>query len=99
MREEFRGPQGGQGFRRSPGTVFSKLGEAVGGLASYWGAATPSQMTYLRHAEARLEEVLDMVNDTLSSDYAEFRRVAEALDLEVMKEVEALSMDWRPEGR
>jgi photosystem II stability/assembly factor-like uncharacterized protein len=97
LRVEFRGEQGGQGFRNTPGTVFGKLGEAIGGLASYWGAPTPSQMVYLQQAEAKLEEVLVLVNEALTADFAEFRRVAMALELEIMKEVEALSIDWRPE--
>ena len=98
IREEFRGPQGGQGFRNTPGTVFGKLGEAIGGLASYWGTPTPSQMTYLRHAEARLEEVLTLVNEAIAGDFVEFKAMAMALDLEVMEDVEVLSIDWRPEG-
>jgi hypothetical protein len=43
-----------------------------------------------------LAEVLVLVNDALTVDYAEFKRAAEALHLEVMKEVNALSIDWRP---
>ncbi|UCD24747.1 MAG: hypothetical protein JSW51_02180 [Gemmatimonadota bacterium] len=95
VREEFSGPQDVQGFMNTPNTVFSKLGEAFG-LTSYWGAPTPSQMTYLRHGEARLQEALVLVNDVLDA-YADLRRQAEDMDLDVMKEVESLSIDWRPE--
>jgi photosystem II stability/assembly factor-like uncharacterized protein len=94
--EEFTGPQDVQGFMQSPNTVFSKMGEAIGGLASYWGAPTPSQMTYLEHAEARLQEALVQVNQVLA-EYADFQRQAAALNLTVVKEVESLSIDWRPE--
>jgi photosystem II stability/assembly factor-like uncharacterized protein len=95
VREEFNGPQDVQGFIQTPNSVFNKLGEAFG-LASYWGAPTPSQLTYLRHGEARLEEALVQVNEALV-DYAEFQRQAAALNLAVTKELEPLSIDWMPE--
>jgi hypothetical protein len=96
LREEFTGPSDIQGFIQTPNTVMSKLDDAVWALASYWGAPTPSQMLYLQHAEARLQEVLDRVNQLLDADYAEFRRRAGALNLTVIKEVESLSIDWKP---
>ncbi len=96
LREEFDGPSDIQGFIQTPNTVMSKLGEAIGGLSSYWGAPTPSQMVYLQHAETRLREVLERVNQAIDDDYAEFRRRAGALELSVMKEVEAISIDWQP---
>ncbi|UCG88893.1 MAG: hypothetical protein JSW71_10290, partial [Gemmatimonadota bacterium] len=95
VREEFTGPQDVQGFVRTPNSVFSKLGEASG-LASYWGAPTPSQTMYLRHGEARLEEALVQVNDALSA-YADFQRQAQAMNLKVMKDVATLSVNWMPE--
>ncbi len=95
VREEFRGPQDVQGFMNTPNTVFSKLGEAFA-LSSYWGAPTPSQMMYLRHGEARLQEALVQVNDALNA-YVEFQRQAAAMNLNVMKDVETLSIDWMPE--
>jgi photosystem II stability/assembly factor-like uncharacterized protein len=95
VREEFNGPQDVQGFIQTPNSVFNKLGEAFG-LASYWGAPTPSQLTYLRHGEARLEEALVQVNEALV-DYAEFQRQAAALNLAVTKELGPLSIDWMPE--
>jgi photosystem II stability/assembly factor-like uncharacterized protein len=97
IREEFRGKEGLQGFVNNPNTVNAKLSEAIGGLASYWGAPTPSHMIYLQHAETRLQQALDLVNQALDEDYGQFRRNAEALNLTVIKEVEPLSMDWRPE--
>jgi hypothetical protein len=95
VREEFTGPQNVQGFMNSPNTVFNKLGEAFG-LTSYWGAPTPSQLMYLRHGEARLREALVQVNDALDA-YADLQQQAESMNLNVMKEVETLSIDWRPE--
>ena len=53
-------------------------------------------MMYLRHGEARLQEALVQVNDALNA-YAEFQRQAAAMNLNVMKEVERLSIDWMPE--
>ncbi|MEJ2237023.1 MAG: hypothetical protein P8X82_01890, partial [Gemmatimonadales bacterium] len=96
VREEFTGPQDLQGFVQTPNTVLSKLGDAIGGLASYWGAATPSQMTYLQHAETRLQHAIDQVNQVLA-EFAEFRNQASDLNLTVIKEVESLTIDWRPE--
>ncbi len=95
VREEFSGPENLQGFVQTPNTVFSKLGDAIGGLASYWGAATPSQMTHLQHAETRLQEALEQVNQVLA-DYAEFKRQADALNLAPVKDLEPLSIDWTP---
>jgi hypothetical protein len=79
----------------SPNTVFNKLGEAYG-LSSHWGAPTPSQMMYLQHGEARLREALVQVNDALDA-YADLQRQAEGMNLNVMKDVETLSIEWRPE--
>jgi hypothetical protein len=95
VREEFRGPEDVQGFINTPNTVFSKLGEAFG-LTSYWGAPTPAQMMHLENGEARLAEALLLVNESLD-EYAGFRARAMALDLNVTKDLETLSIDWVPE--
>jgi len=69
----------------------------VGGLGSYSDAPTPSQMTYLQQAETCLQEALDQVNQVLS-EYSEFKNQAMALNPALMKNVEPLSINRRPEA-
>ncbi|NIM49497.1 MAG: hypothetical protein GTN62_04945 [Gemmatimonadales bacterium] len=99
VEEDFIGPQDIQGFTGDPNAVLSKIGLAMGQLASsQWEAPTPAHMIFLRQAEHRLQEALPAVNTALTEDVAAFRRAVVAAGVEVFPAVEGMTMDWRKEN-
>jgi hypothetical protein len=89
-------PERVQGIARSPNTVSAKLGSVLRSLSSSWDAPTPTQMTYLRQAEATLENALKDFNRVFSEEVAAYKTRVEAAKLSPFPSTEQLRSDWKP---
>jgi NACalpha-BTF3-like transcription factor len=89
-------PERVQGMARSPNTVSAKLGSVLRSLSSSWDAPTPTQLTYLRQAEATLENALKDFNKVFLEDVVAYKAKVEAAKLSPFPPNESLSIDWKP---
>jgi photosystem II stability/assembly factor-like uncharacterized protein len=85
-----------QGIARSPNTVSAKLGSVLRSLGSSWDAPTPTQLTYLRQAEATLVTALKDFNKVFTEDVAIYQAKVQAAKLSPFPPNEPLNIDWRP---
>ncbi len=84
-----------QGITRSSQTVAAKLTFVSRSLASSWDPPTSTQMTYLRRAEAALQDALKAWNDLFAKDVVAFRQHVETAKLSTVPAYELLNMEWK----
>ncbi|MEK6756409.1 MAG: hypothetical protein AABZ02_09700, partial [Bacteroidota bacterium] len=88
-----------QGIASRPNTASARLGYVFRSLSSSWDAITPTQETYLRQAEAILENALKEFNKAFAEDVAAYRSKVEAAKLSIFPESEALDVNWKPKKK
>jgi photosystem II stability/assembly factor-like uncharacterized protein len=82
-----------QGITRQ-NTVSSKLWYVYNSLTTSWEQPTPSQLTYLRQAEAALTLALNEFNRLFQKDVAEFQLQLKQADFSVFPKVERLDLEF-----
>jgi photosystem II stability/assembly factor-like uncharacterized protein len=93
IEDDFTGPRDIQGFSSDPNAFFSKIRLAYGQMSSSWEAPTQAQRIMLEQAEARLTELLPIVNAALTQGLTQFREQALAHGVELFPTFTALEMD------
>jgi photosystem II stability/assembly factor-like uncharacterized protein len=84
-----------QGITRNPKTVSALFGGVLGMMGSSWDAPTSTHTTYLRQANAKLEEALKEFNAVFSGPIQAFRTQVDTLRLSAYPAIESLNMDWK----
>jgi hypothetical protein len=89
-----------EGQRPSPDDppVSRLLQRVYGSLESSWDAPTQAQRLSLDRADAVLRRALAELRRVFAEDVEEFRRAVSEAGLQLMPEIEALGIDWTPEG-
>ncbi|HEY4611592.1 MAG TPA: hypothetical protein VII11_01250, partial [Bacteroidota bacterium] len=98
--DQFLAEQGRmQGLTRSSNTASAKLTSVLNGLNATWDAPNSTQQTYLRQAEAFLENALKEFNKVFSEDVPAFKQKVEAAKLTLFPEQEQLNIEWKPKPK
>lgn len=81
-----------KGIRDRMSYSSGKIGQAAFLLRSSWQRPTEAQLTYVKLAEQHLSATLDDLNAFFDQDIAEFRALADGLDLRLLKSEPPLSV-------
>ncbi len=84
-----------QGITRNPKTVSALFGGVIGMMGSSWEAPTSTHTTYLRQANAKLEDALNEFNAVFSGPVQAFRTQVDTLRLSAYPAIEPLNVDWK----
>ncbi|HTP12421.1 MAG TPA: hypothetical protein VMM37_02290 [Bacteroidota bacterium] len=92
-------PNAVQGITRRPNTVSGRLGNVLRSLSSSWDAPNPTQLTYLRQAEAILDDALKSYNKVFAEDVASYKEKVDQAKLSAFPETGSLDLNWKPKKK